>query len=275
MKKIIVTILAGLALLPACKQTRQNDADRDWKAEIQEKEAAFNEWYSSISESEDVVGEQRMHMIDSTFEVLQQDMSALGEQALKYHKDDSVTLFVIKEMYNYYAINDEMFADIVRNSGPAVQSDSEVKAIMARIENVEKTAKGSHFIDFEVEQPDGRIMKLSDFAGRGKYCLVDFWASWCGPCKGEIPNLKSVYDKYAKKGLNMVSVAVCDEPQASLDTAAAYGIKWNHIVNAGTDPLDLYGISGIPHIILIGPDGTIIARDLRGDDIADTIEKYL
>lgn len=105
--------------------------------------------------------------------------------------------------------------------------------------------------------------------------LVDFWASWCGPCKAEIPNVKKVWEKYAGKDFDVLSVAVWDEKQASIDTAAAYGVKWNQIVDAQSLPTEIYGIQGIPHIILFGPDGTILKRDLREEKIEAEVAKYV
>ena len=105
--------------------------------------------------------------------------------------------------------------------------------------------------------------------------LVDFWASWCGPCKREIPNIKSVYEQFKGENFDVLSVAVWDDPKATADTAAAYGVNWNQIVNAQKIPSDLYGIEGIPHIILFGPDGTIVKRNLRGEKIAAEVAACL
>lgn len=135
---------------------------------------------------------------------------------------------------------------------------------------VKNTAEGKMFTDFDI---DG--VKLSDYVGKGKYVLVDFWASWCGPCKMEIPNIKNVYAKYAGDDFDVLSVAVWDQPQASVDTAKAYGVNWDEIINASNIPTDLYGIDGIPHIILFGPDGTILKRNLRGEGIEEEVAKYV
>ena len=93
--------------------------------------------------------------------------------------------------------------------------------------------------------------------------------------KKEIPNIKRVYEKYAGENFDVLSVAVWDDPQASVDTAAAYGVNWAEIVNAQKIPSDLYGIEGIPHIILFGPDGTILKRDLRGSSIEKEVAACL
>ena len=90
-----------------------------------------------------------------------------------------------------------------------------------------------------------------------------------------LKHIKKVYDKYVGDDFDVLSVAVWDQPQASVDTAKAYGVNWNEIINAQAVPTDLYGIQGIPHIILFGPDGTILKRDLREEKIEAEVAKYV
>ncbi len=153
---------------------------------------------------------------------------------------------------------------------PSLAETQTVSMLRKAVDAKKNTAEGKMFTDFDI---DG--VKLSDYVGKGKYVLVDFWASWCGPCKREIPNIKKVYDKYAGNDFDVLSVAVWDQPQASVDTAKAYGMNWNEIINAQTIPTSLYGIQGIPHIILFGPDGTILKRNLRGEGIEEEVAKYV
>ena len=104
---------------------------------------------------------------------------------------------------------------------------------------------------------------------------MDFWASWCGPCIREIPNIKAVYEKYAGDQFDILSVAVWDDPEETVKAANSLELKWNQIINTQQTATDIYGIDGIPHIILFGPDGTIIKRDLRGENIEAEVSKYL
>jgi thiol-disulfide isomerase/thioredoxin len=127
-------------------------------------------------------------------------------------------------------------------------------------------------------QPKYADVKFSDYVGKGKYILVDFWAPWCGPCKREIPNLKAVYDKYAGKNFDILSIAVWERQpvQVTIDTAAELGMNWSHINNAGSVPTEIYGIEGIPHLMLIGPDGTILKRGFHGaEGINAAVAEYL
>ena len=154
---------------------------------------------------------------------------------------------------------------------------SEAESAKRRAEAAERlkaTAVGSMFKDFAAEYNE-KTTKLSDFVGKGQYVLVDFWASWCGPCRKEIPNLINVYDKYKGKKFNVLGVTVSDRPADSERAIEELGINYPQILNTPDSCADIYGINGIPHIILFGPDGTILERDLRGNDIEIAVKKYL
>lgn len=142
-------------------------------------------------------------------------------------------------------------------------------------EKQKATAVGAMFADFEVEN-DGKTQKLSDFVGKGQYVLVDCWASWCGPCRQEIPNLINVYNKYKNKNFNVLGVTVSDRVDDTKRAIEELGINYPQIMGEqNTSGAEVYGIMGIPHIILFGPDGTILARDLRGEMIEAAVKQHL
>ena len=138
------------------------------------------------------------------------------------------------------------------------------------------TAEGKKFTDFEVPAADGSMQKLSDYVGKGKITLVDFWASWCGPCRAEIPKLQALKAKYGDK-FDVLGVAVWDNPDDTRKAMEQLEITWPVIIGTEqlNEPTDLYGIKGIPHIIIFGPDGTILSRGLTGDDLANKLAEML
>jgi thiol-disulfide isomerase/thioredoxin len=144
-------------------------------------------------------------------------------------------------------------------------------------EKKKQTEEGQLFTDFTIENgnPDGSPVSLSDYVGKGKYVLVDFWASWCGPCIAESPTIAEVYKKYAGDRFDVLGIAVWDEREATLKAIREHGLTWPQILDAQKIPTEVYGINGIPHIILFGPDGTILARNLRGDTLKTKIAEVM
>ncbi|MDR2121141.1 MAG: AhpC/TSA family protein [Tannerella sp.] len=139
------------------------------------------------------------------------------------------------------------------------------------------TEVGKPFTDFTIENgnPDGSSVSFSDYVGKGKYVLVDFWASWCGPCIEEIPVIAEVYAKYKGDRFEVLGVAVSDDREATKEAIREHNVPWPQILDAQQIPTEIYGIRGIPHIILFGPDGTILARDLRGDELKAKIAEVM
>lgn len=149
---------------------------------------------------------------------------------------------------------------------PAFKKYERVQKLIAHNERKASTQPGAKFIDFEITY-DGVTKRLSDYVGKGKYVLVDFWASWCGPCIRETAVIKDIYNEYKDRGLEVLGVAVWDEPEKTLAAIKTHGLPWECILDAQSISTELYGISGIPCIILFGPDGTILSRDKQDDDL--------
>lgn len=146
-----------------------------------------------------------------------------------------------------------------------------------RLDKMRKTQVGCMFLDIEGQNLDGTAAKLSDYVGKGKYVLVDFWASWCGPCRQEAKEtLMPLYEKIKDDDRIMIlGVATWEEAGKTTEALKTLGYKWQQIIGAGMTPLKQYGFNGIPMIMLFSPEGRIIARDIRGANIISAVEEAL
>ena len=208
-------------------------------------------------------------------------------EAAKKNADNEASVQALMNLRGL--IEDDQVDEIISKMSDEIRQNEKVVYLKAGLDARKATAEGTMFQDFTVEhvygydrsvdpQPLKKEVKFSDYVGKGTYVLVDFWSPWCGPCKREIPNIKSVYEQYKDKGLEVLSLAVWERlPQShTIQTAGKLGMDWLHINNCGQIPTDIYGVEGIPHLMLIGPDGTILKRGFHGlEGIQAAVAEYI
>lgn len=156
---------------------------------------------------------------------------------------------------------------------PSIRHCYALKKMEELILRTKKCAVGQEAPDFELVTPEGKRIKLSDL--RGKYVLVDFWASWCGPCRKEIPNIKKVYSEFKDKGLQVVGVSIDRSEKPWRKALEEEQMEYLQLLDSENITSKLYNYNGIPFIILISPEGIILNKGLRGEIIRETISKYL
>ena len=185
---------------------------------------------------------------------------------VKQHANDPASVYVIVQAPNFMEGKDILaMIDLLSEDMQHTNTDLSMLREKLTIE-AQAPQEGDKFKDFAVEY-EGKTTRLSDYVGNGQYVLVDFWASWCVPCRREIPNLIAAYNKYKDKGLQVLGIAAWDKPEDTKKAIEEDKIPYPQIINSQKIAADAYGVAAIPRIILFAPDGTIVANGLRGAQI--------
>jgi thiol-disulfide isomerase/thioredoxin len=145
-------------------------------------------------------------------------------------------------------------------------------------EKIKDIEIGEIFRDLTLKTPEGKDISISDYAGKGKYVLLDFWASWCGPCRAENPNVVALYNKYKDKGFEIVGVSMDDNKDNWIKGIESDGITWPQMSDLkgwDSEAAFKYRVQGIPFTVLLDKDGKVIATNLRGEELANKIRTLI
>ncbi|MFR9165309.1 MAG: redoxin family protein [Dysgonomonas sp.] len=176
------------------------------------------------------------------------------------------------------AFDETQAKDLLGSVSDKFKENEQVKHLVAHFEKLEATAVGKQFVDVKGFTPEGKEVSLSAYAGKGKVVLVDFWASWCGPCKQEMPNVVAAYAKYKDKGFEIVGISLDQDGEAWKGAIKDLKITWPQMSDLKGWQSELsapYAVTSIPYTLLLDKDGKIIEKNLRGEELLSKLDTLL
>lgn len=256
--------------------TPMNAQIHQYTKRIHREVSVINAYNTQLRESVNMPAEMRQEL-ESKVDHCYDELRLYLWDAFMTNKDNALGAIALEDCMDLTdASAYEYVMSELESAAPVVTTNQPLQRKLSAMSRVSPTAAGKPYIDLELtDYKSGKPIKLSKVIN-GKVALIDFWASWCGPCRREIPNLAKIHEKYGNnKGFVLVSLNVWDKPDAQAKAIKQLGMNWTQLTDATRNATDKYGVDGIPQILLIGKDGKIIARDLRGEEIEEVVKKAL
>ncbi len=219
--------------------------------------------------------EATMERIYEEYDQVEKNQTAYRNLFIAKNYSSFVSPYILYNNRLNYELNE--LEDFVNHFNVS-QNNEFAKLLNEYILKLKRVSVGQPYLDFAQETPEGDFLSLSELVGKSKLLLVDFWASWCGPCRAENPNVVAVYKEYHEKGFDVLGVSLDMKKENWIKAIEDDGLIWHNVSDLkywNNEAAQDYAVSSIPSNILIDEEGTIIAKNLRGEDLRKKVEEIL
>ncbi|MDO4771781.1 TlpA disulfide reductase family protein [Porphyromonas sp.] len=234
----------------------------------------FSAQAQAISQDAEKSDEVKRAEIDSLITQMSTAQNEVAKKYLEMYPDNVLGVIAFSSLS--YDDNAE-FISAYEAASDVIKNNKALKDRYETMLNAEKTKVGTQYVDFDIKDAEGNVTKLSSFMEDGKYLLVDFWASWCGPCRRAMPHLADLHKAYAQKGLRILSVGTWErDPADNAKAIEELGVMtWDVILDTESNGAKVYGLTGIPTILLISPEGQILVRSHNPEEVDAKLKEVI
>ena len=195
---------------------------------------------------------------------------------IKRYTEQNITNSFGMFMVLYYqdSFSPEELMSLISRMPEELQKNNDIQKLMAEVKHKTEVGVGGSLPDFSMNAIDGRTVKLRDEISKHKITLIDFWASWCGPCRAEIPHVKALYDECKAKGFNVIGISLDEDKDKWTSAVNSLGMQWLQLsdLNGWHNQIAVaMGVNSIPHTVIVDQSGKILASGLRGERLRDFV----
>ncbi|MCE1198228.1 MAG: AhpC/TSA family protein [Marinilabiliales bacterium] len=241
-------------------------------ADLTKESQGMQQRYATAQQSGDDEGMKRAKI---DYDVMIQNLNVYAKNFIREHRKSTVSPLVAMMQFGQ-SIKATEIDTLLAFLDPSIQKSIYVQELKKIADKMRASEVGAMAPDFTLPTPDGGTLALSSL--RGKYILVDFWASWCQPCRQENPNVVALYAQYKDKGFDIIGVSLDREKDAWVKAIADDHLTWHHVSDLKywqSEVAQKYGVTGIPFSLLLDKEGKIIAKGLRGEALAQKLASLL
>lgn len=276
MKKFLQMGLVAMLSLTASAQDdlQLSDALKQKWENYQKELSAFDSQLEALQKQAQAEPDKKDEIVGKAMAKMA-DKMALQLKIVRDNSDNLLPAMILKDRNFVYELEYEDLKEIC-NPANAYYNRPELDFAKKIMANFEKKMPGKQYIDMTIKDLDGKERKLSEWIGKGQYVMIDFWASWCGPCRQEMPNVVANYAKYHEKGFEVIGISFDSKDEAWRKAVTDLGMKWPQLSDLGgwkSAGADVYGINSIPSSILIDGSGKIEALNLRGEKLGEKLKE--
>ncbi|WP_395045016.1 redoxin domain-containing protein [Flavobacterium sp.] len=249
------------------------DKRNEFQATIKEFEYK-NQSKLAIAQNEN--DQKTIKQLQADYAVLQKKLKDYVVKYIEGNPKSYISTLLIGSLFAEFEPDLQLIEKYYNGLDESLKNNTEGKKILKKLKEFKKVDVGKRAPDFSAKSPEGKVISLKETLG--KVTIIDFWASWCAPCRQENPNVVALYNEFHAKGLNIIGVSLDEDATKWTEAIAKDGLTWTHVSNLKKwkDPIAVqYGINSIPKTFVLNSFGVVVAKDLSGKELRAKIEELL